>query len=169
MCCEIQHICDRIDNLLHTCIIVILADFGIKQITNYDSDLMDSTILACVLASYCPFLIEMYFEDLYEHPCHPEQCTHNAIIFIRALKHIGIDYDILPSDICSPNAISMILFILHLYERMFSFKPKETLIFEAVLGEAVNQQVSQFIGISPLYYMYAFVQMHTITTVCRCN
>ena len=165
MCCEVQCIYDRTDNLLHTSIIVILADSGIKQITNFDSDLLDSTVLACVLASYCPFLIEMYFEDLYEHPCHPEQCTHNAITFICALKHIGIDYDILPSDICSPNAISMILFILHLYERMFSFKPKETLTFETVLGEAVNQQVSQFIGISPSYYTF----MHAITTVRRCN
>lgn len=104
---------------------------------------MDSTVLACVLASYCPFLIEMHFEHLYEHPCHPEQYSHNAITFIRALKHIGIDYDIQPNDICSPSAISMVLLIIHLYKRMFSFKPKETLTFETVLGEAVNQQVSR--------------------------
>ena len=120
------------------------TDSGVKQITNFDSDLMDSTVLACVLASYCPFLIETHFKQLYEHPSHPEQCSHNAIIFIRALKHVGIDYDIQPSDICSPNAISMILFTIHLYERMFTFKPKETLTFETALGEPVNQQVSQF-------------------------
>lgn len=123
--------------------IVNFTDSGVKQITNFDSDLMDSTVLACVLTSYCPFLVETHFEHLYEHPCHPEQCSHNAITFIHALKHIGIDYDILPSDICSPNAVSMILFVVHLYERMFSFKLKETLTFETVLGEAVNQQVCQ--------------------------
>ena len=106
---------------------------------------MDSIVLACVLISYCPFLMETHFEQFYTHPSTPEQCSHNAILIINALKYIGIDYDIQPSDLCSSNPISMILLVIHLYERMFAFKPKKTLTFETVLGESVLQQVNSSI------------------------
>lgn len=99
-------------------------------------------MLACVLISYCPFLAETHFERLYTFPSSPEQCSHNAIVLVGALKYIGVDYDIQPSDLCSANPISMILFVLHLYEGMSEFTPRKTLMFDAVLGESVNQQVN---------------------------
>ena len=98
-------------------------------------------MLACVLISYCPFLVETHFDCFYAFPSSPEECSHNAIVLVGALKYIGIDYDIQPGDLCSANPISMILFVLHLYEKMSSFTPKKTLTFNAVFGESVNQQV----------------------------
>ena len=98
---------------------------------------MDSVVLACALISYCPFLLETHFERFYTFPSSPEQCSHNAVILVGALKYIGIDYDIQPCDLCSENPISMILLVLHLYERMSAFSPKKTLMFDAVLGKVL--------------------------------
>ena len=127
-------------NILH--ILTLLTDFGIQQIINFDVDLMDSIVLACVLVSYCPFLAKTHFDRFYIRPSSPEQCSHNAIILVSALKYIGIDYDIQPNDLCSSNPISMILLVIHLYERMFAFKPEKTITFETVLNKTVNQQAS---------------------------
>lgn len=115
------------------------ADSGIQ---NFDVDLMDSIALSCVLIAYCPFLVETHFDKVYTRPSTPEQCSHNAVVFVSALKYICIDYDIQSSDLCSANPVSMILFVMHLYERMSAFKPKKMLTFEAGLGESVNQQVN---------------------------
>ena len=139
--------------LLFICIYTISTNFtdsGLQKLSNFDVDLMDSTVLACVLIAYCPFLIDTHFEQLYTHPSSPEQCSHNAVLFVSALQYIGIDYDIQPTDLCSANPVYMILFVIHLYERMSAFKPKKTLTFETVLGESVNQQVN---GICAINYV----------------
>ena len=105
---------------------------------------MDSSVLACLLSSYCPFLIESYFQRLYAEPASPEECSHNAIILVDAMKHAGLEYDILPNDICSPNPLSMILFCAFLYQRLRFYKPTRILTFETVLNSPVKQQVSAF-------------------------
>ena len=111
------------------------------MIHNFDTDLKDSIALACVLVSYCPFLAETHFENFYTYPSTPEEYSHNAIILVSALEYIGITYDIQPTDLCASNPIFMILLVLHLYERMPSFKPNKVLTFETVLGEDVTKQV----------------------------
>ena len=52
----------------------------------------------------------------------PEECFHNALSIIHALRTLGMDYDIHPTDIMQPNAINMLLFITHLYITLPHYK-----------------------------------------------
>lgn len=109
---------------------------------NFDVDLMDCTVFACVLASYCPFLVQSHLSQLFTEPADQEQCTHNAIVFIHALRYIGIDYDVQPNDLVSPNPISLMLLAAFLCQRLPTFKPKSTpIVFEGALSSTIKHQV----------------------------
>lgn len=123
---------------VHNYLFVLLG----SEVVNFELDFMDSTVFACLLSSYCPFLIESHLKRLHSEPTSPEECSHNAIILVDALKHAGLEYDIQPNDICSPNPVSVILFCSFLYKRLRFFKPKNTLNFETILNSSVSQQVS---------------------------
>ena len=114
---------------------------SLTSIVNFDVDLMDSIALCCVLLSYCPFLKFSHFLKLFCKPLTQEQCAHNAIIFINALKYIGVKYDIQQNDICSPNPIFMILFCAHLYFTLPAYKSKNTIIFSAALTKSEEAKV----------------------------
>ena len=108
---------------------------------NFDVDLMDSSVFSCVLYSYCPFLRHSHFSKLFFEPYTPEQCAHNAIIIIDALRHIGITYNIQPSDICSPNPIFMLLLASHLYFVLPAYKPMDSIKFSAALSKSDEVKV----------------------------
>lgn len=59
---------------------------------------------------------------MYMNVSSPEECFHNALSVIHALRTIGIDYDIHPTDIMQPNAISMLLFVNNLYITLPQYK-----------------------------------------------
>ena len=40
------------------------------------------------------FQIKTHLQDMYTHPSTAEQCLHNALKVVNAMRHIGIDYDI---------------------------------------------------------------------------
>lgn len=111
-----------------------------SEVVNFDTNLMDGTVLACVLYSYCPFLKQSHFEKLFFQPSALEQSVHNAIIIIKALRYIGIKYDVQQTDISSPNPIFMILFCAHLFHVLPSYKPNDTIKFLTPLStsEEVN-------------------------------
>ena len=41
-----------------------------------------------------PLQIDLHFVGMYTRPATGEQCLHNAICIVNALRTIGIDYDI---------------------------------------------------------------------------
>ena len=65
-----------------------------RWIVNFDLDLLDGLVIAAVLGSFCPFLIETHLKDMYTCPNTAEQCLHNALTITNCFKVIGLDYDI---------------------------------------------------------------------------
>ena len=43
----------------------LVADEHVREIVSFDMDLMDCTVLACVLSAYCPFLVSQLTYILY--------------------------------------------------------------------------------------------------------
>lgn len=112
-----------------------------RHLVHFDVDLMDSMALSCVMYSYCPFLQSTHFGQLYVEPSTPGQCAHNALLFVDALKSIGLNYDVQPSDILFPNPIFMILFCAHLYSTLSTYKAVDKIKFSTALGETSNGKV----------------------------
>ena len=50
----------------------------VREVVSFDMDLMDCTVLACVLSAYCPFLVR--------YPCP----LHNFISLWLEAKHLVI-------------------------------------------------------------------------------
>jgi hypothetical protein len=114
---------------------------SLSEVVNFDVDLMDGSVIFCVLYSFCPFLKHSHLSKLFIEPCSPEQCAHNAIIIIDALKYIGVSYNIQQNDICSPNPIFMCLLSAHLYFVLPAYKPTETIKFSTSLARTDEVKV----------------------------
>ncbi|BFZ09423.1 hypothetical protein BsWGS_12463 [Bradybaena similaris] len=112
-----------------------------RWIVNFDYDLLDGLVLAALLGSHMPFLIKTHLKGMYTSPATAEQCLHNALKVICAMKYVGIDYDIHAIDITDPNPISMLLFVVHLYERLPQYLPKATVDFVGSLHSVIARQV----------------------------
>lgn len=123
--------------------IMILHVGSLSEVVNFDVDLMDSSVLSSVLYSYCPFLRHSHFSRLFVEPSTPEQCAHNAIIVISALRYIGINYNVQQNDICSPNPIFMILLSAHLYFVLPAYKPVDSIKFSTSLTKSDEVKVSK--------------------------
>ncbi|KAK3096977.1 hypothetical protein FSP39_005325 [Pinctada imbricata] len=112
-----------------------------RWIVNYDFDLLDGLVLGAVLGAHCPFLIKTHLQDMYTHPSTAEQCLHNALKVVNAMRYAGIDYDIQAIDITDPNPIGLLLLCVHLYQRLPQYLPKATVDFSGRLHAAVQRQV----------------------------
>lgn len=81
--------------------------------------------------------------DLYTQPNSAEQCLHNALKVVNALRKLGLDYDILATDITEPNAVSILLLCVYLYQRLPFYLPTKTVEFTGSLFSTVTKQVSK--------------------------
>ena len=79
---------------------------------------------------------------MYTRPATAEQCLHNALKVVNALRFIGVDYDIQAIDITDPNPISLMLLVMHLYHSLPQYIPKSTVEFVGPLHALVLRQVS---------------------------
>ena len=61
---------------------------------NFDFDLLDGLVLGAVLGAHVPFLAKTHLRDMYTRPATAEQCLHNALKVVNAMRAIGLDYDI---------------------------------------------------------------------------
>ncbi|XP_062039112.1 cilia- and flagella-associated protein 47 [Lepus europaeus] len=112
-----------------------------RWIINFDSDLSDGLVFAAQLATYCPFLIEPYFVNMYTQPKTPEQYLHNCLIVMNSIREISFDMEIQATDIHDPNPILMLMFCVHMYERLPSYLPKKVISFQCTLHETVLAQI----------------------------
>ncbi len=80
---------------------------------------------------------------MYTRPATAEQCLHNALKVVNALRFIGVDYDIQAIDITDPNPISLMLLVMHLYHSLPQYIPKSTVEFVGPLHALVLRQVSR--------------------------
>ena len=118
---------------------------SLTEVVNFDVDLMDSSVICCVLYSYCPFLRHSHVSKLFIEPYTPEQCAHNAIVMIDALRYIGIKYNVQQNDICSPNPIFMCLLSAHLYFNLPAYKPQDSIKFSTSLTKTDEVKVCCFL------------------------
>ncbi|KAK0077553.1 hypothetical protein PV326_009980, partial [Microctonus aethiopoides] len=79
-----------------------------KIIDNFEDDLIDSLVLITVTASYCPYLIDEYFDNIFINPKNPEEYLHNAICVVRAWRKIRLGFIIEPQEIVHPNSVQML-------------------------------------------------------------
>ncbi|KAK7478911.1 hypothetical protein BaRGS_00029892 [Batillaria attramentaria] len=112
-----------------------------RWVVNYDFDLLDGLVLAAVMGAYMPFLITSHLQDMYTHPTTAEQCLHNALKVVNAMRYAGIDYDVQAIDITDPNPIMMLLLVSHMYQLLPQYIPKATMDFTGTLHSTVTRQV----------------------------
>ncbi|XP_035825915.1 cilia- and flagella-associated protein 47 [Aplysia californica] len=112
-----------------------------RWIVNFDYDLMDGLVIASLLGAHMPFLIKSHLEGMYTHPTTAEQCLHNALKVVNAMRYAGVDYDIQAIDITDPNPIPLLLLVVHLYQRLPQYLPKATMEFTGSLHNTVTRQV----------------------------
>ncbi|XP_048239518.1 cilia and flagella-associated protein 47-like isoform X3 [Haliotis rufescens] len=112
-----------------------------RWIVNYDFDLLDGLVFGAVLGAHMPFLTASHLKDMYTHPSNAEQCLHNALKVVNAMRYAGIDYDIQAIDITDPNPISLMLLSVHLYQHLPQYLPKSTVDFTGSLHATVARQV----------------------------
>ncbi|KAH0624769.1 hypothetical protein JD844_032548 [Phrynosoma platyrhinos] len=89
-----------------------------RWIVNFDRDLLDGLVLAAQLASYCPYLVRMFFNILMEA---------------------------FATDICDPNPILMLMLCVYLYERLPQYLPKKSVEFPGPLHATVLRKVQIFL------------------------
>ncbi|KAM5291042.1 cilia- and flagella-associated protein 47 [Glossophaga mutica] len=112
-----------------------------RWILNFDTDLSDGLVFATLLGGYCPFLIERYFISMYTRPKTIEQIFHNSLMIVNSLLEIGLTMGIKATDICDPNPILMLMFCVFLYEKLPQFIPKEVVVFNCTLHEAMMKTI----------------------------
>jgi len=78
---------------------------------------------------------------MYTRPTTAEQCLHNALCVVNAMKYIGLDYDIQAVDITDPNPVCMLLLCCHLFFNMPQYLPRNTIQFDGALHSKVQRQV----------------------------
>ena len=96
---------------------------------------------------------------MYTSPKTPEQCLHNSLVVVKAMKSIGMNYNIDATDITDPNPISMLFvryqiylihffsnnflqFCVYLYQQLPEYLPKAKIEFSGSLGAMVSRKVS---------------------------
>ncbi|CAH2223146.1 cilia- and flagella-associated 47 [Pelobates cultripes] len=112
-----------------------------RWIMNFDKDLLDGLVLSAQVAAYCPYLISTHFTCMYTNPESPEECLHNCLILVNALRAINLKIDIQATDICDPNPILLLMLCVYLHEKLPLYVPKNTIEFNGVLHETVSRQV----------------------------
>ncbi|KAI0223616.1 Cilia- and flagella-associated protein 47 [Lamellibrachia satsuma] len=112
-----------------------------RWIVNFDFDLLDGLVIATTLAAHAPFLVESHLSDMYTHPKTAEECLHNALKIINALRFLRMDYDIQAIDITDPNPVTLLLLCLHLYNHLPNYIAKSTVEFSGALHSSVQRQV----------------------------
>nr|DBA33280.1 TPA: hypothetical protein GDO54_000991 [Pyxicephalus adspersus] len=112
-----------------------------RWIMNFDKDLLDGLVLAAQVAAYCPYLISSHFIDMYTSPESPEQCLHNCLILVNALRTVNLNIDIQATDICDPNPVMMLMLCVYLHETLPLYVPKKTINFDGPLHQTISRQV----------------------------
>ncbi|KAM3935444.1 cilia- and flagella-associated protein 47 [Leptodactylus fuscus] len=112
-----------------------------RWIMNFDKDLLDGLVLAAQMAAYCPYLISTHFISMYTNPETPEQCLHNCLILVSALRAVNLNIDIQATDICDPNPVTMLMLCVYLHEKLPLYVPKKTITFDGALHQTISRQV----------------------------
>ncbi|GAB1597909.1 hypothetical protein Ahia01_000067700 [Argonauta hians] len=65
-----------------------------RWILNFDVDLKDGLVLACLFGTYLPFMVSSHISRVYTNPVYKEQYFHNAVKIVSVMRCLGIEYNI---------------------------------------------------------------------------
>lgn len=99
---------------------------------------------------------------MYTHPASAEQCLHNALKLVSALRLLGIDYDIQAIDITDPNPISLLLLVIHLYNNLPHYLPKGNVDFVGALHTMVLRQVGLILTFMKVVFMSSLCRLRIL-------
>ncbi|XP_075257847.1 cilia- and flagella-associated protein 47-like isoform X3 [Convolutriloba macropyga] len=128
-----------------------------RWIVNFDLDLLDGLVIASLLGSFCPFLVETHLKNMYTAPNTAEQCLHNALTITNCFKFIGLDYDIQAIDMTDPNPIPLLMLVAHLFDRLPHYVPRANIEFVGALHGTVSRQVKVGNPATKQIHYHAFV------------
>ncbi|XP_065057284.1 cilia and flagella-associated protein 47-like isoform X2 [Rhopilema esculentum] len=132
-----------------------------RWIVNFENDFLDGLVLASLIAAHTPFIIPKFFASMYTHPLTAEQCLHNALKVVEAIRYLGMDYDAVATDITEPNPISMLMLCIYLYHRLPHYIPRSKVEFTGPLHSDVTKQVKlQNPSTKPIVYQVIIAGDH---------
>lgn len=110
-----------------------------RTLTNFDHDLMDSSVFACLIKSHygdTPSLAKFKFATT-----STDEQLANAKMIIKSLDEIGISTHLKAEDVVDPSARELLLFCIQLYQSLPHYVPKAQIEFPAVLGDLVTKNI----------------------------
>ena len=159
------------------------ADGHAREVVNYDVDLMDCTVLACVLAAYCPFLVSgLQFKTrlcnycCYYIYCWPWRELFSADISVRFVEiHVGIEPEVreLPMKqiVHVPGKGRSIIMNMFYRCRLTS---QLCMLTHPVQSSALTMHWSWWVHSNTLAsamtarYMHMYMLLHIYTCTCTC-
>lgn len=110
-----------------------------KTLSNFESDLADSTVFAALIRSHYgePENLKSFKSVAND----ANAVYHNAKCIVDAISEIGISTHITANDIAEPSARELLLFCVQLYQALPHYIKKTTVVFPAVLGDLVTKNI----------------------------
>ena len=116
--------------------------------------LLFKIIFLCVNVKRIDLQVKSHLKDMYTKPASGEQCLHNALKLVTAMRSVGIDHDVQAVDITDPNPIVMLMLVVELFHCLPLFEPKATVDFKGTLHKTITRQVAM---LSCYFYFYIYV------------
>ncbi|GAB1866628.1 hypothetical protein CAJAP_07707 [Camponotus japonicus] len=111
-----------------------------RAIQNFHRDLSDSLVLIAVTATYCPFLINEYFDNIYICTRNKREALHNAICLITAWRKIRLGFMITPMQLVNPNQVQMLMLVVYLFQILPTYVPRAKIKFNCPLSDTVTKR-----------------------------
>lgn len=113
--------------------------YGPRKVCCFDSDLEDSIVLSVVIQSHVPHCQAV--QNMRTQCSNLDHHEENAMHILAALSEIGLHFPIQVSDIASPQAKDMLLFVMFLFQNLPHYVPKTTIIFSTMLGVNMTKNI----------------------------
>eukprot|EP00727_Mastigamoeba_balamuthi_P000882 m51a1_g10791 hypothetical protein (2740) ;mRNA; f:28150-37480 len=110
------------------------------NLSNFAADFGDFTIISSALLSHVPTLTRLRSVQRATQQTR-EALLQNVNTVLGAMKEIGLDYSIRPSDVLDPDPFNLLLFTSYLYEMLPRYLPQCKVKFEANLNDRVEKHI----------------------------
>ncbi|CAG9826127.1 unnamed protein product [Diabrotica balteata] len=112
-----------------------------REIRDLSVDIRDSLPLITLLATYCPYLEDLFKEIYFEPFTDHGQLLHNACLVSEAWNKLELSYTISTNNIVSPTNTEMTILLMYLYTVLPGFYPTDQLTIQSNLGESSSVHV----------------------------
>ena len=114
------------------------------RVTNFDEHLRSGLVIFSLLAAHWPGLKTLY--SSLRKPAagarvSAADASVNASIILRAMKMLELPFPLTESQLVSPDAREMLIFVLYLYQTLPQLAPQMNIVFQGVLGSRIAREV----------------------------